>query len=79
MLIDIARENIFNQPKHKTKEKGIEEMIRHRAEEKAKEIVMRTHQTMILEKQAVKEEWIERAIRQKTEELMQKMPRYLWD
>ncbi|MCC7303684.1 MAG: mobile mystery protein A [Bacteroidia bacterium] len=61
------------------KEKGIEEMIRQRAEEKAKEIVMRTHQTMILEKQGAKKEWIENAIRQKTEELMLKMPRYLWD
>lgn len=58
---------------------SIEEMIELRAKEIAKEIVGRTHVTMTLEDQQNSNERIEKAIRQKTEEIKYEMPKYLWD
>lgn len=57
----------------------LEKMIEDRAKELAKEIVLRTSNTMQLEDQENTEERIEKAIQEKTEEIIQKMPRYLWD
>lgn len=58
---------------------SIEGMIEQRAQEIAKEIVGRTHVTMTLEDQQNSKERIEKAIRQKTEEIKYEMPKYLWD
>lgn len=58
---------------------SIEEMIELRAKEIAKEIVGRTNVTMTLEDQQNSKERIEKAIRQKTEEIKYEMPKYLWD
>jgi predicted DNA-binding mobile mystery protein A len=57
----------------------LEKMIEDRAKELAKEIVLRTSNTMQLEDQENTEERIEKAIQEKTEEIIQKMPRYLWN
>lgn len=61
------------------KEHSIEEMIEKRAMEIAKEIVMRTSNTMQLEDQKNSKERIEKAIKSRTEEIKSKMPKYLWD
>ncbi|AYN05481.1 mobile mystery protein A [Flavobacterium sp. 140616W15] len=58
---------------------SIDEMIEERALEIAKEIVGRTHVTMTLENQQNSTDRIEKAIAQKTEEIKQEMPKYLWD
>ncbi|WP_329807180.1 mobile mystery protein A [Flavobacterium facile] len=58
---------------------SIEEMIEQRANEIAREIVGRTHVTMTLEDQQNSKERIEKAIKQKTEEIKYEMPKYLWD
>ena len=57
----------------------LEKMIEDKATELAKEIVLRTSITMQLEDQQNTEERITQAIQEKKEELIQKMPRYLWD
>lgn len=57
----------------------LEKMIEDRAKELAREIVLRTSNTMQLEDQENTEERIEKAIQEKTEEIIQKMPRYLWN
>ena len=58
---------------------SIEEMIEKRATEIAKEIVLRTSNTMQLEDQANTRERLEKAIRNRAEEIKTKMPKYLWD
>jgi predicted DNA-binding mobile mystery protein A len=60
-------------------DESIECMIEKRATEKAREIVMRTSQTMKLEDQEVSYQRIEKAIKSKAEEIKSKMPKYLWD
>lgn len=57
----------------------IDQMIEQRANEIAKEIVNRTHVTMTLEDQQNSKERIEKAVKQKTEEIRHEMPKYLWD
>lgn len=57
----------------------IAQMIEERALELAEEIVIRTSNTMQLEDQENTDERIKKAIQEKKEELMRKMPRYLWD
>lgn len=57
----------------------LEKIIEDRAKELAKEIVLRTSNTMQLEDQENTEERIAKAIQEKKEEIMRKMPRYLWD
>ena len=54
-------------------------MIEKRAKELAKEIVLRTHNTLTLEAQENSAERIEQAIAQKTAEIKYEMPKYLWD
>lgn len=58
---------------------SIEQMIEQRAQEIAQEIVGRTHITMTLEDQQNSSERIKKAIAQKTEEIKEEMPKYLWD
>ncbi len=61
------------------KEDSIEKIIAKRANEKAREIVFRTSNTMKLEDQENSEARIAKAIKDKTEEIKNKMPKYLWD
>ncbi|MCC5815454.1 MAG: mobile mystery protein A [Leptospira sp.] len=61
------------------REGSLDAMIRKQAESKARELVERAHQTMLLEGQAVREELKETMIRKRTEELIQRIPRNLWD
>ncbi len=61
------------------KHESLEQMIEKRAKELAKEIVMRTNNTMTLEDQQNSAERIEQAIAQKTAEIKYEMPKYLWD
>jgi predicted DNA-binding mobile mystery protein A len=61
------------------KESSIEAMIDKRAQKVAREIVMRTSQTMKLEEQENSEERLQQAINNRAEILKQEMPRHLWD
>jgi predicted DNA-binding mobile mystery protein A len=58
---------------------SLEQMIEKRANEIASEIVMRTNTSMKLEDQQNSEERIKKAIAQKTIEIKNEMPKYLWD
>jgi predicted DNA-binding mobile mystery protein A len=58
---------------------SLEQMIEQRAKEIALEIVLRTHNSMKLEDQQNSEQRIKKAIEQKTEEIKNEMPKYLWD
>jgi predicted DNA-binding mobile mystery protein A len=62
-----------------SKHESLEQMIEKRAKKLAKEIVMRTHNTMTLEAQENSAERIEKAIALKTAEIKYEMPKYLWD
>jgi predicted DNA-binding mobile mystery protein A len=61
------------------KHESLEQMIEKRAKELATEIVMRTNNTMALEDQQNSKERIAQAIAQKTAEIKDEMPKYLWD
>lgn len=61
------------------KENSIEEIIEKRALEIAKDIVMRTSNTMQLEDQENSKARLEKAIKNRAEEIKTKMPKYLWD
>lgn len=61
------------------KNKSIEQMIEQRAFEIASDIVMRTSGTMKLEDQENSKERLDKAIKNRAEEIKNKMPRYLWD
>lgn len=61
------------------RESSIEKMIEKRAEEVAREIVMRTSHTMALEDQENRQERLQQAIRERTHILMQELPKQLWD
>jgi hypothetical protein len=58
---------------------SLKHMIEERAYELAKEIVLRTSNNMRLEDQENSEARIKKSINEKTEEIISKMPRYLWD
>lgn len=58
---------------------SIENMIEARAFEVAREIVARTSQSMKLENQENKEERLKKAIEMKAREIMDNMPKYLWE
>ena len=60
------------------KEKNIEEIIEKRAYEIAKKIVLRTSKTMQLEAQENSKTRIQKAIKNRAEEIKREMPRYLW-
>jgi|SRR5208283_1517193 len=61
------------------KELSLEKIIEKRAERKAREIVMRTSQSMKLEEQENSTERQQQAIKERTEDLKREMPKYLWD
>lgn len=61
------------------KEDSVKKMIEKRANEIAREIVLRTSNTMKLEDQENSDRRINEAIKNKTEEIKSKMPKYLWD
>ncbi len=61
------------------KESSIEKMIDKRAEQVAREVVMRTSHTMKLEEQENREERLRQAIKDRADILKQEMPKHLWD
>ncbi len=61
------------------KEGTLEEMVTIKAEEKAREIVNRTHTTMELEDQANAKGRLMNAYVEKKNELKNEMPKFLWD
>ena len=61
------------------KDGSLEKLIEKRALEVAKEIVMRTSQTMKLEDQENSEERINKAIKDRAEKIKNELPKYLWD
>lgn len=61
------------------KESSIEKIIEKRALQVAREIVMRTSHSMKLEEQENKEERLQKAIKDRAEQIKQEMPKYLWD
>jgi predicted DNA-binding mobile mystery protein A len=61
------------------KDKSIEEIIEKRALEIAKDIVMRTSSTMQLEDQENSNERLQKAIKNRAEDIKKRMPKYLWD
>lgn len=61
------------------KDKSLEQMIEKRAYEIAKEIVLRTSNTMKLEDQENSKKRLNKAVKYKTEEIKNNMPKYLWD
>ena len=61
------------------KESSIDKMIEKRAQQVAREIVMRTSQTMKLEGQENREERLQQAIRDRAEILKQEISKHLWD
>lgn len=58
---------------------SLEKMIERRANQIAREIVMRTSHSMSLEEQQNTQERLERAIADKAEQIKREMPKYLWD
>jgi len=58
---------------------SLNELIENRALEIAKVIVQRTSNTMKLEDQANSKERIEKAIKERAEEIINKTPKILWD
>jgi len=61
------------------KEGSLEKIIEKKAYEIAKEIVKRTSHSMMLEDQENSKERIEKAIKERAEEIKNEMPGYLWD
>ncbi len=61
-------------------EKGkLEDIIKARAKELAREIVTRTSASMKLEDQENRVGRIKKAVKEKTDDIIREMPRYLWD
>lgn len=61
------------------KEESLEKMIEKRATEIAKDIVLRTSNTMKLEDQENSKSRVNQSIKNKVEEIKDNMPKYLWD
>ncbi len=61
------------------KEESLEKMIEQKAYEIAREIVMRTSHSMMLEDQENSKQRIEKAIKERAEEIKNEMPGYLWN
>lgn len=61
------------------KDDSLEALIERKAEALAKNIVMRTSQTMILEEQQVEYERLQEAITERKQTIIQEMPKSLWD
>ena len=62
-----------------SKNENLEEIIEKRAFQIATEIVLRTSNSMKLEDQENSEERLQKAIKNRTEEIKNTMPKYLWD
>jgi predicted DNA-binding mobile mystery protein A len=60
-------------------EGSLKAMIEKRAREIATEIVLRTNQNMALEDQATSDERIKKAIDERTQELVNEIPKLLWE
>ncbi|MBU1679603.1 MAG: mobile mystery protein A [Bacteroidetes bacterium] len=60
-------------------EKSIDAIIEKRANEVARQIVIRTSHTMKLENQENQKERIEQAINEHADKINNELPRYLWD
>lgn len=60
-------------------EDSLETMIEKRAQQLAKEIVLRTSHSMLLEDQQNSAERINKAIEERAGEIKNEMPAYLWD
>lgn len=58
---------------------SLDALIEKRAFELATKIVLRTSTTMKLEDQGISDERIERAIKERAEEIKNEMPKFLWD
>lgn len=61
------------------KESSIEKIIDKRAQQVAREIVMRTSHTMKLEEQENRGERLKQAIKDRADLLKQELPKHLWD
>ena len=61
------------------KESSIEKLIEKRAQQIAREIVMRTSHSMKLEEQENREARLQKAIKDRADQIQQEMPKYLWD
>lgn len=61
------------------KDGSLNQLIDRKAQELAKRIVLRTHQNMMLEDQAIKNVQIKQAISELTEEIKREMRKSLWD
>jgi len=61
------------------KESSIEKMVEERARHVAREVVMRTSQSMKLEEQENRDERLQRAIKDRADMLTREMPKLLWD
>lgn len=61
------------------KEKSLKKMLESQAETIAKSIVMKTSKTMHLEDQGNSKIRINKAIKERKKEIIDNMPRYLWD
>jgi len=61
------------------KEKTLEKTIEKRARQIATAIVRRTSHTMHLKDQAVSQEELKKSIEDKTQKIINEMPKYLWD
>ncbi len=61
------------------KSQSLEGMIEKRATEIARDIVLRTSNTMQLEDQENSKIRIEKAIKSRSDEIKREMPKYLWD
>jgi predicted DNA-binding mobile mystery protein A len=60
-------------------DKSLEQMIQRKALDLAKEIVLRTSGSMVLEDQENTMERIREAINDRAEQIKNEMPKYLWD
>jgi predicted DNA-binding mobile mystery protein A len=58
---------------------SLEQMIEKRALQVARDIVLRTSQSMSLEDQKNNDERLQNAIRDRAEKIKQEMPKFLWD
>lgn len=61
------------------KDDSLQALIERRAEEIAREIVMRTNQTMVLEDQGIPYERLQDAIERRKEIILNTNPKILWD
>lgn len=61
------------------KDGSLQALVDRRAEQLAREVVMRTHQSMTLEDQAVSAERLKQAIEEQTADLRREVPKQLWD